>query len=298
MSVVQATTVTAIIATAITSFNGVAKIIKLIYDTVTNLFIKKVVINTKDGANSGNHMAILQELADSLGTVLGRDGADKPHFEMAPGIYVRKYGRNGVQKRIFIWIEDDEITLYAFFSFDNGVKDYLTEIYKKYNNPEKVMISRLSQGDKWGDPQYRRLRDMDTMIAQCHPSSLAVLNDVEEFFKSENEVRERGRPFRYGLILSGEPGTGKTAMTELIAMKFQMITYNVILNSDKMNDSVLINMVTSVPPRSLIIFDEFEKQLETIKTNKNINLSEGGILSAIDGPQRLSHGTIVIATVK
>jgi hypothetical protein len=64
-----------------------------------------------------------------------------------------------------------------------------------------------------------------------------------------------------------------------------------------MTDTVLTNLVSSVPPYSVIVFDEMDKQYPTAKKNPNINLSDGGILTAIDGVQRLSYATIVIMIV-
>ena len=44
------------------------------------------------------------------------------------------------------------------------------------------------------------------------------------------------------------------------------------------------------------MFDEMDKQYETIKTRSRLNISNGGILSAIAGVQSLAHNVIIIMT--
>jgi SpoVK/Ycf46/Vps4 family AAA+-type ATPase len=125
------------------------------------------------------------------------------------------------------------------------------------------------------------------------------LNDVDNFFTSKEEkaYQQHSRPYKKGYLIEGAPGTGKTTVIEAVAMIHNMSIYMVNLNSAEMTDSVLINLIANVPPRSLIVFDEMDKQYEAIQKNQNIHLSTGGILNALDGPQRLSHGTIVVMIV-
>ena len=117
------------------------------------------------------------------------------------------------------------------------------------------------------------------------------------FLHKKKSMRIYQGRIRKDTFIVGGVGTGKTTVIEKLAINHNMSIYMVNLNSDGMTDSVLINLLANVPLKSLILFDEFDKQYTAIKTNTKISLSDGGILSAIDGPQRLSHGTIVIMIV-
>jgi len=289
--------VVAVGGAVLTVFNGIGNLVKVTLNSITNVFVKKIFIKTKDNANFATNYAFKMELSDGNNAINASDDGDDIKFEIGNGIYVKSPKYYGSEKNILIWIDDDCITLYCLFCFDNRLRYYVSDIYKKFNSPDDRTIKYSSNGNSWGFPKYQRLRDVNLMISNLHSSSLAVLNDVAQFFDSEQEFARKAKPFRFGYILSGPTGSGKTALAEIIAMKFKMTMYSVVLNSDKMNDATLIDLVTSVPPRSLILFDEFEKQLEAIQSNKNINISEAGILTAIDGPQRLSHGSIVLLTV-
>lgn len=90
---------------------------------------------------------------------------------------------------------------------------------------------------------------------------------------------------------------GKSTIVEIIAMKYGRSVYSIILNNNNMTDANLINLINQIPPNSLIVFDEFEKQYEAFTNNPNVKISNGGILSAIDGLPRLSHGSIVLMIV-
>ena len=123
-----------------------------------------------------------------------------------------------------------------------------------------------------------------------------VIDNINEFMSSEQVYQNNGNPYKKGYLIKGKPGTGKTSIIEYTAIKHNMCIYLVNLNSKNMTDSFLINLLSNVPPHSIIVFEEIDRQIETLNKNNVKYISEGCILTAIDGPQRLSHGTIVIMT--
>nr|QZX43484.2 AAA family ATPase [Mimivirus sp.] len=123
-----------------------------------------------------------------------------------------------------------------------------------------------------------------------------VLSDVHKFKISQDIYQKYGVNYRRGYLLYGPSGTGKTTIIEIVAKTYNMEFYSVNLNSDNMNDTILVNLISKIPPNSIISFEEIDKQIETLDKNNNRKISVGGILTALDGPQRLSHGTIVIMT--
>ena len=129
------------------------------------------------------------------------------------------------------------------------------------------------------------------MKKNCTPGMRAVLNDVEQFMNSEQKYEDQGRPYRRGYFLHGLTGAGKSALIQLISLIYNMPIYLFNFGSKKMSDSSLVGLASSVPPNSLLVFDEFDKQRD-----RNPNVTDAGILSALDGPQRMSHGSVAIAT--
>jgi hypothetical protein len=177
---------------------------------------------------------------------------------------------------------------------EKKLHDYVDNIYKKYCVPEKITTYFTSDKDKWSFPIIRRSRDIDKI--NITEEMQKVIDDISEFISDERVYQKNGNPYKKGYLIKGKPGTGKTSIIEYTAIKHNMCIYLVNLNSKNMTDSVLINLLSNVPPHSIIVFEEIDRQIETLNKNDNKYVSEGGILTAIDGPQRLSHGTIVIMT--
>ena len=123
-----------------------------------------------------------------------------------------------------------------------------------------------------------------------------VLDDVDQFLKNEDKYKKNGMPYRKGYLLEGSTGVDKSTIIEIVMTKYNMPSYLVFLNALNMTDALLINLISTIPPYSIIVIEEIKKQLETLKKNGNNMVSEGGILTAINGPQRVSYGSIVIIT--
>lgn len=224
-------------------------------------------------------------------TYVATDGFTNPNYKIANGSYKIFYRDTS----IYIDISDTQIEIYSYFTTVNKLKTFINDTYAKYSTTENVLVFYLLDKQSWNYPIFRRPRKINVIT----PEMEKFLADVAEFnsIQTEQSYETNGIPYRRGYLIEGEPGTGKSAIVEKVAMIYNMTIYTAILNSEKMTDAVLINLVSTVPPKSLILFDEMDKQYESIKSNPTVNLSISGILSALDGAQRLSFGTIVIIIV-
>lgn len=149
--------------------------------------------------------------------------------------------------------------------------------------------------DEWSKPTFRKPRDVKKTL-ELYPSIKNVINDIDSTF-IKKIYEKKGHPYRRGYMITGAPGTGKSSTAEVIASNYDMLMYIIILNSKEMSDSVLLNLIQEIPPHSVIVFDEMDKQLDTIRKKENSMISNAGILQSLDGPgTRLSEGSIVIMT--
>ena len=216
------------------------------------------------------------------------DGNNKPMYKLVNGYYyIKKDG-----KKYCIHIMDDKIEIFAYFVSIETMKDVFDQIYQKHITTTNVLTFYLSEKTSWTNPIFRRPRQNMKMTDQMND----MLMDIESFYSQETEQKflELGKPYRRGYLIHGPSGTGKTSIIEKIAMINDMEIYQINFNSVDMTDTNLINLVANVPVRSLIVIDEIDKQYDAIKKNKNVHISTNGILTALDGPQRLSHGTIIV----
>lgn len=229
------------------------------------------------------------------------DGVVEPHFSLTYGTYRVKTKELG---HLFVEYSEKGIELYCFpevsvcplryRSRQEDLKTFMTKTYKKHCAPTEMIMTYTSNKDKWSYPIIRRPTNF--LDANMNTEMIATMADISKFKTKEAAYREKGVPYRRGYLLYGVPGSGKTTIIELAAKKFNMTLYSLNLNSSDMSDIVLTNLIATVPPNSIIILEEFDKQLEALSKSKNTYISFAGILSAIDGPQRLSHSTIVIMT--
>lgn len=185
------------------------------------------------------------------------------------------------------WYEEAKTFLTSFVTdtLDSLVNGQTTESPVYFYFPTSDML--------WGNTIPRRKR----LSAKGLTSDMnAFLNDVEEFRSpaTAKTYELLNRPYRKGYCISGKPGTGKSAVVEIVASRCSSSVYVVNLNTKDMTDASLSTLIARVPPCSVIVFDEFEKQYDGAMKNSTITLTDGGILGALDGVYRLSFGTIVV----
>ena len=191
-------------------------------------------------------------------------------------------------------IRNEDIAMWTLYKGTEYLREALSSIYEPEDEDDKQdvpIIFYMSTTDKWNVPIFRRKR----LNLHITASAQTMLDDVEKFTGEEAEYENDGNAYRRGYFIEGAPGTYKSSIVELLAAKYDMCVYMINVNSAGMNDTLLISLVNCVPPKSLIVFDEFDKQYTRMRNNRN--MSSNGILSALDGPIRLSHGSIAIMIV-
>ncbi len=195
-----------------------------------DLFWATAIIKRSEHDNSARMVyAIKQELKKlAIKRVVVSDGAE---YEPANGTYtINKFK---------IVVKDDKITIRKFLGQIHEIQDYLKTIYDHHCSSDKVTTFYVSNENKWNFPVFRRPRDIS-----INSKNECVITDMIDF-----------QGARKGYILEGAPGCGKSSIIEYVANKRSMSVYLVSLNSDKMNDSVLTNMIATIPPNSLIVFE-------------------------------------------
>lgn len=219
--------------------------------------------------------------------LLLEDGPAKPEPKVVNKTYL-------LTPQILAQISEENILAYSISLPTKVILEKILEIDSKYNSPLHVMAFYFVSNCAWSNPIYRTPRDY-TKIALSEPMR-KIDEDMQTFVSAGDDYDKKGIPYRRGYYLLGKPGTGKSLMAELIAFKYSMSIYMFSLNSNKLDDSSLIKLVSEIPPRSLIVFDEIDKQFEAVKNNQTVNVTAAGLLTAWDGPQRLGRGNVLLLT--
>ncbi len=262
------------------------------YHYVMGIITKQIIIETE--RNPKLVFAIKQEIIANVqqyNKMVVNDGSNNPIYGISNGKYV--IGDN----KIRIEVKDEEICVYKYTLYASGmdvIKDFVWDTYKKYCSTDENLMYFTSDGDKWSFPIFRKPRNVEKM--ENNVNIKTVMEDLDNFFNIHQQYIDDNMPYRRGYLLEGKPGCGKSTTIEAMAIKHNMDVYLINLNSKDMTDTVLINLISRVYEKSIIVFEEIDKQLETLRKNANNQISFGGILSAIDGPQRLSDSCIVVMT--
>ncbi len=253
-------------------------------DFLIDLTVSRIVINVKESPR------LVYALKEKLGLQGSRQQAREGHLQPFYDIYPGWYSDGSVK----ILVTTETITLFDFNSID-ALKDYLQTACHNSLAPEHVLTFYVSEKNQWGTPILRRPRNLQLMTLGASPKIQDLLKDTENFMESELRYERQAKAYRRGYLLSGPPGSGKSTFIELLSMTYNMPVYLIHINDD-INDATLVTLISQIPPRSLVVIEEIEKQLKTAKENVNNRVSFGGLLSAIDGPQRLAHGIIFVIT--
>lgn len=289
-------------AIAIISYKVGDQIFNLIGNFFTDNLLAKLEINSN--LNPKLFFAIkieLETLLDPSKLLKVIDFGSQVRYELNFGFYKIKTEKHGW---LFVNYVDNKLVLYklpkiSFFppqikKQTNCLKKFIDSVHNKSCKPDKMRMCYTSNKNEWSYPIIRRPSKFPDSNLTTEMKS--VLDDVDIFVRNENTYEELGANYRRGMLFYGDAGCGKTGLISIISNKYGMDSYILNLNSKDMSDSVLISLASNVKPRSILVIEEIDKQIETLNANGNKNVSIGGFLSALDGPQGLAHGVIVIMT--
>ncbi len=132
-----------------------------------------------------------------------------------------------------------------------------------------------------------------------------IVGDIEKFQQSRAWYRERGIPYRRGLLFQGPPGTGKTSLVLALAAHFSMRIYALNLGSMRSDDD-LIDAVTSVPENAILLIEDIDAaqrnrapvkgETESAPTKAEEVVTMSGLLNAIDGVFSRDGRVLVMTT--
>lgn len=175
----------------------------------------------------------------------------------------------------------------------NDVLDELEELASKREKPKPS----YSTSTKWGT--FRRnssipVRPQESVVLK-EGQMENILKQLRDFLNNEEHYLALGVPYRTGLLLHGNPGTGKTSTAKAIAYELGLNVYAISLSTVE-DDDALVSCLEDVPSRSIVILEDIDVAhavKERSDDKKGVTMS--GMLNALDG-FTTPHGVITIMT--
>lgn len=97
-----------------------------------------------------------------------------------------------------------------------------------------------------------------------------LAKSVGEFLAAKPIYNYAGIPYHYGILLYGPPGTGKTTLAQSVANYHGMPLY-VFQFKSYMSDNDIVDALRSIPPRSIVLFEDIDCSTSVVKARPLIN---------------------------
>lgn len=247
-------------------------------------------------------------------TLTGEDTKNDAQVQLDEGIFFLRhplYGLMQVQVKLLgspqnggvDWVSrsnfGEPCTLSVHFLSKNVIPTFLHDAlqYVENNQPNHYLRAWSNQALSYLKFPANLGRSWDSIILP-EAQKARILNDVRGFFSNEDIYQKLGIPYRRGLLLSGEPGTGKTTVVRGLQQELRIPLY--VLNLSRLDDDSLIQALTEISTKkSLVLFEDIDVCTDVLhkrdQDKESTKLTLAGFLNAIDGVQSPT-GTYFIFT--
>jgi chaperone BCS1 len=171
----------------------------------------------------------------------------------------------------------------------------LAEVADMEHTPDQDLTKVLiSDGYGWRMASRRRRRTLESVVLPDDIGA-SLLREAKAFLAAESEYARLGVPHRWGVLLDGPPGNGKSSLALALAGELRSPLYVLSLGDPNLSDDRLQSLMAAVPAGSVVSAEDVDAIFEGRERQAENKLTFSGLLNAIDGPLA-SEGRILILT--
>jgi len=123
-----------------------------------------------------------------------------------------------------------------------------------------------------------------------HPQYNYLMDDITNFFKYNNPVfKKYNEPYMRRVLLTGEPGTGKTSIAYSLAKKF-IKSHNISIIPDLETFTYHIFRLSKAEIPSIVILEDFDKYLNNVNS-VHLNFLSGSYQQLVKKPVYVIYTT-------
>lgn len=190
------------------------------------------------------------------------------NLELSHGkYYIRHKGNLFTVSYNFNSEEGSTINISAFLNKNfNLILDLIHDAelqYKKIDkNEKKVGIFHLDDRKEWYFAKTTQLPSISHIILK-EEEKKSLLESMDVYHKNKKKYNRLMISYKYGILLDGLHGTGKTTLAKALCSEFEMERiYAFDLTNEKIWESI-----SNIRPKSMIIIEDIDRYFEPIRSN-------------------------------
>jgi len=168
---------------------------------------------------------------------------------------------------IYVESERMNLTITLFGRNSNVINDIITDIEKRrgYFIKNRISISTYFN-HKWIFTGDIPVRSFDSIFVDQKIIDF-LLENINKFYNSRQWYNDHGIPYRFGILLSGNPGTGKTSIIKAIASYFNKSLY--VLPVEQLEN--INEAFSSAYEDAILVIEDIDASKSTQKRDENNN---------------------------
>jgi hypothetical protein len=176
----------------------------------------------------------------------------------------------------------------------NAVLDEIEEKSQHLVKSQPRMFIAGRYGD-WRRRNEIQRRGRDSVVLKEGQMD-RIIGYLTDFLSHKEAYMKADIPFRTGILLHGEPGSGKSSTALAIANELKMNVFIIPLSA-LLNDESLSDCFANIPPNSIVILEDIDivKAVKDRDDNDEQGVTMQGMLNVLDGFQS-PPGVITIMT--